>query len=105
MTDGVAHEACCLVDIQLLHESRAMRFGCFDTDAKQRCDVFGGFPFSDQLEHLPLSQRQRILESSPTWSGYASMTALDTPGLRYTWPRETCRMASSKSLATWFFST
>jgi len=30
----VAHQACDLVNTQLAHESRAVRFGCFHTDAE-----------------------------------------------------------------------
>lgn len=29
MTNGIAHEPGCLVNIQLLHQPRAVRFGCF----------------------------------------------------------------------------
>jgi hypothetical protein len=34
MAYRVAHQACDLVNTQLVHESRAVRFGCFHTDAE-----------------------------------------------------------------------
>jgi hypothetical protein len=59
-SDRVQDKARRLVDIQLLHESRAVRFSCFHADTEQRCNVFRRFPFCNQLEHLPLSCRQWV---------------------------------------------
>ena len=50
--DGVAHEAGGLMNIQLLHESGAMSFGCFYRDAKQRRDVFSWICLPQSIEAL-----------------------------------------------------
>src|ERR1700676_1355461 len=79
VTDGVEDESGGLVNIQLLHEPGAMRFGGFYADAKQGGYIFGGFAFGDQLEDLPLAQRQRIL---PGFLGLGLIGLLD--GARHT---------------------
>ena len=52
--DRVPHQAGGLVNIQLLHQSGAVRFRRFHTDAQQGCHVFRRFSLGDQLEYLPL---------------------------------------------------
>jgi len=55
VTNGIQHQAGCLVNIQLLHQPGAMRFGRFHPDAEQRGNIFCGFSFCNQLQHLSLA--------------------------------------------------
>ena len=42
----VAHQTCCFVDIEFLHESGSVRFSSFYTDAQVHRDVFRGLSFT-----------------------------------------------------------
>jgi hypothetical protein len=47
VTNGVAHQTRCFVDIEFLHESRSVRFGSFYTDPQVHGDIFRGLSFTD----------------------------------------------------------
>jgi len=77
---SVAHKTCCLVDIQLLHESHAVRFGCFHADTKKEAASFVDFPSAINCSTC----RSRPVKGSAGLSDlerYASITARDMPGL------------------------
>ena len=55
LPDGVTHQISGLVEIQLIHNARAVAVGCLDADAKARGDFFGGISFGYKRDHLPLA--------------------------------------------------
>ena len=60
VTNGVAHECGSLVDVELLHEARAVRFGRFYADKQDACNILCGFAFGDELENLAFAQSKRV---------------------------------------------
>src|SRR5215831_14148274 len=64
-TYRVAHQADRVVDPELGHQARAMGLGRLGADAKGRGDLFGGEPFGDQAEHIPLAWSERFGGQSP----------------------------------------
>jgi hypothetical protein len=45
--NGITHQTCCFVDIELLHESCSMRFCGFYADPQLHSDVFRGLSFTN----------------------------------------------------------
>jgi len=60
-TDGVAGEACDVVDVQFAHEMLPMLVDRFEADAQFRGDLFVGLAFGDQLEHLYFARTQAVI--------------------------------------------
>src|SRR3989442_1523170 len=58
--DCVAHQTGRVVNAKLVHDPAAVSVTGLHTDAEQLCDLLRGLSFSDQLQHLPLTRRQRI---------------------------------------------
>src|SRR5690348_17749455 len=47
-----------LVNIELLHQARAVRLGRFVADVQDPCDLLGRLALRDQLQDLALTRRQ-----------------------------------------------
>src|SRR2546422_848854 len=56
--DGVADETGDVVDVQLLHDTRAVKLGGFGGDREQRGDLLGRFAFGHELRDLALTRGQ-----------------------------------------------
>src|SRR2546426_9024970 len=56
--DGVADETGDVVDVQLLHDTRAVKLGGFRGDPGQRRDPLGRFAFGHELGDLALTRGQ-----------------------------------------------
>src|SRR6266576_6171965 len=52
--DGVADQTGDVVDVQLLHEARAVKLGGFGGDREQRGDLLGRLAFGHELRDLAL---------------------------------------------------
>src|SRR5207247_9735459 len=61
LADGVAHQARGLVDVELGHDAPAVGFGGLDADAERVRDLLGGLALGDELQHLVLAWRKRIV--------------------------------------------
>ena len=48
------------MDIELLHQPRAMGFGRLNADVEDRGELLGRFLFTDQLQYLSFTDRQPI---------------------------------------------
>src|SRR5439155_17065814 len=58
LADGVADQARDVVDVQLLHHTRAVKFGGLGRDPEQRGDLFGRFALGHELHDLALTGGQ-----------------------------------------------
>src|SRR2546429_3485739 len=56
--DGVADQTGDVVDVQLLHDARAVKLGGFWGDREQRGDLLGRFAFRHELRYLALTRGQ-----------------------------------------------
>src|SRR2546422_10811674 len=56
--DGVADETGDVVDVQLLHDARAVKLGGFWGDREQRGELLGRFAFGHELRGLALTRGQ-----------------------------------------------
>ena len=56
----VANQPGRFVDVELLHQARAMRFGRLVADVQNPGDLFGRFALGDQLQDLALPRRQLL---------------------------------------------
>src|SRR2546429_9778663 len=56
--DGVADQTGDVVDVQLLHEARAVKLGGFGGDREQRSDLLGRLAFGPELRDLALTGGQ-----------------------------------------------
>src|SRR2546429_9947281 len=63
--DGVADETGDVVDVQLLHDARAVKLGGFGGDRHQRGALLGGFSFGHGLGGRALSRGQPAPVSGP----------------------------------------
>lgn len=52
VSDGVADQTGCVMDIEFLHQVGTVGFRGLDTDVEQRSDFLGGFSLSHQLQYL-----------------------------------------------------
>jgi len=58
MTDGVAHETCRAVNIELAHQPRAVRVRGLGTDAEDRGALLGRVALGDEFEYLTLAHAE-----------------------------------------------
>src|SRR3989440_12923780 len=56
--DGVADQTGDVVDVQLLHDARAVKLGGFGGYREQRGDLLGRFAFGHELRDLALTRGQ-----------------------------------------------
>src|SRR3989442_2986970 len=56
--DGVADQTGDVVDVQLLHDARAVKLSGFGGDREQRGDLLGRFAFGHELRDLALTRGQ-----------------------------------------------
>src|SRR2546426_10274414 len=58
--NGVSDERRRLMDVQLVHQTRAVRLGRLDADAKNRGDLLRTAPFRHELQDFAFAIVQRI---------------------------------------------
>src|ERR1035441_1251236 len=58
--DGVTRKASGVVDVELGHETLAMLLNSLHADAEFRRDLFVGFAFGNQLDHLHFARSQAV---------------------------------------------
>src|SRR5438874_10512377 len=60
LADRVANQACNLMNIELLHDVRSMRFSGLSADSQDASDLLYIFPLYNQLQHLTLPNAQDV---------------------------------------------
>src|SRR6266849_4663796 len=59
-TDGITDQTGSLMNVQFRHNPGSVGLCGFCADPQHNTDLLGGFPLSNELEHLPLSTAQRL---------------------------------------------
>src|SRR5262249_35238592 len=49
-----------VVQVQFLHDLRAMRLDCVDTQVQEVCNLFAGLALRDQLQHLAFAGGEQL---------------------------------------------
>ena len=60
VTDGVANQSGDVVDVESLHQLRAVRFDRLDAQVQGVRDLLGGIAFGDHLQNFAVPRRQSI---------------------------------------------
>ena len=60
MTYGIENQPGNIMNIEALHQRRAVGFNCLDADLKLKGDLLGAFTLGDHLQDFSLARRQRL---------------------------------------------